>query len=1183
VLKREGAIMSDEHDNHLAILHAGEEGQFECAGYRKCRLKSALSYAITLLLAGLPYLLGRWKPGWQIRMTMSKCSLVSADSLMITDKGGDVSVARVNKVDISQENYFPRDYAITFSDDAVEETTTTRLLPNVRPELRYFRHKMTRFVWASSEERFHKLEGLDADSRRVIKLLRERRGLNEDERRGLQIIHGLNTIDVEVKSYIILLTEEVLNPFYVFQIASMILWALDDYVLYASCILFISVVSIGVSVYEIRQQSQALHDMVSSSNAQKVSVIFGAGDDMEEVEIDSPMLVPGDLIAIPPNGCTMSCDAVLISGTCIVNESMLTGESVPVTKSSLAPPADGAEDELFDPEEHKRNTLFAGTSVIQTRYYGNAHVLAVVARTGFSTSKGELVKSILFPKPMGFKFYTDSLKFIAFLFFVAFIGMCYAIYVYVTRGASLGMIVLRCLDIITIVVPPALPAAMTIGTAYAQRRLKRKKIFCLQPTRINVGGKIKIVCFDKTGTLTEDGLDMHSVVGVTGKDGGQFCEPTTDMSELDENSALLACLATCHSLTLIDNALVGDPLDIKMFESTGWEIEEPGTSDTSKYDMLMPTVVRPKNVDDVSAYLLGNSGTGAVEASLPYEVGIIRQFTFSSAVARMSVVTRALGDNHFSVFTKGAPEKLEELCRPETIPPDFQKQLTHFTLQGYRVIGLATKKMPQSVNYLKVQKIKRDVVEKDLNFLGLLVMRNMLKPETTPVIDELKAADIRCVMVTGDNLLTAVSVARDCGMVGREDRVMVVECDGDGEVIYVETENAARDGDDNVNQNGSVAISVESPRPRPIQVHLAMSGKTWAAIKANRADLLPSLMVKGTVFARMAPDQKAHLVEDLQAIDYIVGMCGDGANDCGALKAANVGISLSEAEASVAAPFTSRTPNITCVPDVIREGRCSLVSSFGIFKYMALYSIIQFVSVLILYTMQTNLGDAMFLYIDLVILGAMTLTLASSNPYPTLVEKRPPGSLVSFSNLFCIIVHIIIVAVIQVSALLFLQSMSWYVANHVDQPDDEIILCWETTTIFLVSSLQYIAVAFAFSRGPPFRMPFYYNYGFALSIVILTAFTAAIAVYPGQYLARFLELMPDTDKLKYRLLLLVFPATHLILSVLIEARVAESGWLKAVARKMTGKTEAKSQYKRILCQLEDWPPVVQAPHERGFS
>jgi cation-transporting ATPase 13A2 len=78
------------------------------------------------------------------------------------------------------------------------------------------------------------------------------------------------------------------------------------------------------------------------------------------------------------------------------------------------------------------------------------------------------------------------------------------------------------------------------------------------------------------------------------------------------------------------------------------------------------------------------------------------------------------------------------------------------------------------------------------------------------------------------------------------------------------------------------------------------------------------MLVCGQVFARMSPDEKHELVEKLQSIDYCCGFCGDGANDCGALKAADVGISLSEAEASVAATFTSRVFDITCVPEVIR-------------------------------------------------------------------------------------------------------------------------------------------------------------------------------------------------------------------------------------------------------------------------
>lgn len=117
------------------------------------------------------------------------------------------------------------------------------------------------------------------------------------------------------------------------------------------------------------------------------------------------------------------------------------------------------------------------------------------------------------------------------------------------------------------------------------------------------------------------------------------------------------------------------------------------------------------------------------------------------------------------------------------------------------------------------------------------------------------------------------------------------------------------------------------------------------------------MLVCGKVFARMSPDEKHELVEKLQSIDYCCGFCGDGANDCGALKAADVGISLSDAEASVAAPFTSRLFEISCVPTVIREGRAALVTSFSCFKFMSLYSAIQFCSVSFLYTSGSNLGD----------------------------------------------------------------------------------------------------------------------------------------------------------------------------------------------------------------------------------
>ena len=680
-------------------------------------------------------------------------------------------------------------------------------------------------------------------------------------------------------------------------------------------------------------------------------------------------------------------------------------------------------------------------------------------------------------------------------------------------------------------------------------------------------------------------------------DRNNFRRVERHVENLPIRSPILTCLSSCHSLTLIDNELIGDPLDIKMFQSTTWELEEAGKSDSSKFDMLMPTIVKPRSSNRDVSFDPFDSNLAISE--YPVEVGIIRQFAFSSNVARMSVVTRALGDSSFHVYTKGAPEKLEDLCVSNSIPEDFHLQLKYYATQGYRVIGLAHGILPSNISWHKVQKLKRHQVEKDLTFLGLLIMQNTLKPETTPVIQELKNANIRTVMVTGDNLLTAISVARDCKMVNSKDRVIIIEAEfpssnypnGSIHFNYSDESNIENSSTDNVqnpagdNNNELMVMerttanlqieNIEEGRRRRSDknYHFAMSGQTWAILKTHFAHILPKIIQKGTVFARMAPDQKAQLVEEFQRIDYIVSMCGDGANDCGALKAAHVGISLSEAEASVAAPFTSTIPNITCVPKVIKEGRCALVTSFGVFKYMALYSMVQFVSVLLLYTVNTNLGDAQFLYIDLAITATVAVFMGWTRPYEKLSPVRPSGSLVSGPNLFSIFSQIGLTIVSQVGAYLYLTTMPWYVPVNPPTPETEITLCAETTTVFLVSSFQYLVLAAAFSNGPPYRKSFYTNIPFTMSLFVLAGFTCLLCIYPGQLLANFFQIDRGL-RWNFKLGLLGISAATAFVCFFIEKLIVPAKWLKKLSHLIMGKREPKNRFKTIQVEMdnENWPP-----------
>jgi cation-transporting P-type ATPase 13A2 len=166
-------------------------------------------------------------------------------------------------------------------------------------------------------------------------------------------------------------------------------------------------------------------------------------------------------------------------------------------------------------------------------------------------------------------------------------------------------ILVRALDLITVVVPPALPATLSIGTSFSIGRLRKLGIFCISPSRVNVSGKVNVCCFDKTGTLTEDGLDILGVRGID-RNSHQFGELLNDVVDIplgSDKATFLYALTTCHSLKMIDGEVLGDPLDVKMFEFTGWTMDEGRMSGTGaikdkngvvvEQTALVQTVVRP--------------------------------------------------------------------------------------------------------------------------------------------------------------------------------------------------------------------------------------------------------------------------------------------------------------------------------------------------------------------------------------------------------------------------------------------------------------------------------------------------------------------------------------------------------------------------------------------------------------
>ncbi|XP_003695012.1 probable cation-transporting ATPase 13A3 isoform X1 [Apis florea] len=1230
--------------NGIDYINPGEEDQMEIYGYKRNKIFTVITWFLIIITGGLLRLVFHWIPHLMLLATHSKCQLETADTVLLVERfQGKHTSYHVKKLKtLAAEDILskPFDGKSLLDNEPWMENGSMITIKEVKEEyprlslhliggqfkqvssIVLFHCKKLTYVWDPERSEFLKLRGLDAGV--LTSTLHQMQGLNSLEQHMRRSVYGNNEIVIPVKSILTLLCLEVLNPFYVFQLFSFGLWVADNYYYYAMVILTMSSIGIIMAVFQTRRNQHNLRSTVHSSD---VATVIRDRTTGQTATVPAEKLVPGDILVIPSHGCLMPCDAVLLTGNCILNESMLTGESVPVTKT----PIPSSNEVIYDTKEHARHTLFCGTKVIQTRYYGSEKVLAVVVRTGFNTSKGGLVRSIMYPPPVDFKFEQDSYKFVILLAGIASIGVIYTIVTKAIRGVPSNHIALEALDLITIVVPPALPAAMTVGRLVAQRRLEKNKIYCTSPRTINVSGSIDCICFDKTGTLTEDGLDMWGVVSSVDR---KFQPPVKDIASLPLNDLLIG-MVTCHGITIIENQPVGDPLDLKMFESTGWTLEEPDVSDTSKFSMLFPTIVRPpkgskllkklpteirislSRQNSMSSDVMDNISLNNLDTTLAgsttelgeqgLEIGIVRQFPFTSSLQRMSVITRTLGANHYDLYCKGSPEMILSLSRAESIPPDFGTVLQDYTSEGYRVIGLAHKSLNR-LPYAKVQRLSRESAESDLTFLAFVIMENRLKPETTPVISALNTACIKTVMVTGDNMLTALSVARDCDIVKPGTPVIAVSATQQNQMkpqIYFTKSNSEpstthadlsemtdlnsvasletiESGFGNKYENDINYLSDDLQHSQNKYV-FALTGKTWALVKQYYPELIPKLVTRGAIFARMSPDQKQQLVQELQSLGYYVAMVGDGANDCGALKAAHTGISLSDTESSVASPFTSRETNISCVLTVIREGRAALVTSFGIFKYMASYSLTQFISVMLLYGIESNLTDIEFLYIDLFIISIFAFFFGRTEAYDgPLVKTAPLNSLISTTPILSLVTQILIVALFQSVSLWHLEQMEWFVPFNAtlkaaENKDD--VSCTENYTVFIISSMQYIILAVTFSKGHPYRKSLFTNYGLLTSFILLSLFSVYLATFPFEWLSNWFELILPDD-VGFRFILVGYGVANFLISLLMEYVFVDYLVFRKLRYRWHNVDKSRRKFLAIdrdMARDLKWPPISQEP------
>ncbi|KAJ3156879.1 hypothetical protein HDU86_003414 [Geranomyces michiganensis] len=657
--------------------------------------------------------------------------------------------------------------------------------------------------------------------------------------------YGPNKFDIPIPKFGELFKEHLMAPFFVFQLFCVALWFLDDmwyYSLFTLAMLFL---------FESTVVFQRLRNLQEFRSMSIKPYAINAYRNRRWQVIQTDALLPGDIVSIvrQKDDSPVPGDMVLLNGSCIANEAMLSGESTPQLKEAVNG-RDGSE--VFSYVEDRNNMLFGGTKVLQVTPPSPGHPLtppdngavAYVVRTGFATQQGKLVQTIIYSTERITANNLESLLFILFLLVFAVAASAY-VWIEGTKNEerNRSKVLLDCILIITAVVPPELPMELSLAVNNSLIGLARSYIYCTEPFRIPFAGKVDVACFDKTGTLTAENL---TVEGVTGTDG----DVDVLMKPIDVSARTSQVLAAAHALVMLEDGIIGDPMEKNTLESVQWTL--------TKGDVLHP-----------------KSGLSTDSDAMQ----IIRRFQFSSALKRMSTVSirEENGKQRIFVAVKGAPETIKDML--VKVPNNYDEHYKTWARRGKRVLALGYKLLPENYSVSQARDMHRDDAESQLLFAGFLVFGCPLKSDAVKAVRMLNKSSHRTVMITGDNALTACHVANEVEII--TEQVLIADIWEDGELAW-------RSVDESVVIKPQVNV-VEFDQ-RLHNYDLCCTGKGLAALMGTPsfAALLPRIWV----YARVSPGQKESILTELKLAGYTTLMCGDGTNDVGALKQAHVGIAL---------------------------------------------------------------------------------------------------------------------------------------------------------------------------------------------------------------------------------------------------------------------------------------------------
>lgn len=254
-------------------------------------------------------------------------------------------------------------------------------------------------------------------------------------------------------------------------------------------------------------------------------------------------------------------------------------------------------------------------------------------------------------------------------------------------------------------------------------------------------------------------------------------------------------------------------------------------------------------------------------------------------------------------------------------------------------------------------------------------------------------------------------------------------------------------------------------------VELAVTGSAFKMLR--QAGLVPRLLYYIRVFGRVKPEGKIMIIDSFVDSGVVVGMCGDGGNDCGALRTAHTGVALSKADASMVSPFTAKTKTVTAVVDLLREGRGALHTSIAAYKFLITYGLLFSVLKLSFYYFGVIMCQMAYFMTEGIAIIAIPYAMTLSLPATLLGKRRPSHGLLSALTTSSVLGLWFINTVFTIGALFYMRAspdyVRWPAIHAVGAAWWTMGDNWESTVLFFMTFSQFITSGLVFSFGAGFN------------------------------------------------------------------------------------------------------------------